>query len=310
MDERAKNYCMRLNQEFIKKFGENISNNTKLSSYSWFNLGGPAEYLFKPKSKQQLIDFLEENKQNKLKLTILGAGSNLLIRDNGIRGVVIKLGPPFSKIKLAERNVIEAGAAALDRKVSNFAKENGIGNLEFLSCIPGSLGGAIIMNSGCYENDISKVLVSIKAIDLQSCKEKEIKRDEIKFFYRGSNLSSGLIITSVKLKGKEQSKEIIEKKQHELIQRKKLTQPSQVKTCGSTFKNLNKNQKAWQLIKQSGCDSFKEGDAEVSKKHCNFFINNGKANASDIEKLINKVKETVSKKTGIDLELEIKIIGD
>ena len=301
---------MRLNQELIKKFGENISNNTKLSNYSWFNLGGPAEYLFKPKSKQQLIDFLEENKQNKLKLTILGAGSNLLIRDNGIRGVVIKLGPYFSKIKLVDRNVIEAGAAALDRKVSNFAKENGIGNLEFLSCIPGSLGGAIIMNSGCYENDISKVLVSIKAIDLQSCKEKEIKRDDIEFFYRGSNLPNGLIITSVRLKGKEQTKEVIEKKQFELIQRKKLTQPSQVKTCGSTFKNFDKNQKAWQLIKQSGCDSFKEGDAEVSKKHCNFFINNGKANASDIEKLINKVKDTVSKKTGIDLELEIKIIGD
>ena len=186
---------MRLNQELIKKFGENISNNTKLSNYSWFNLGGPAEYLFKPKSKQQLIDFLEENKQNKLKLTILGAGSNLLIRDNGIKGVVIKLGAPFSKIQLVGRNVIEAGAAALDRKVSNFAKENGIGNLEFLSCIPGSLGGAIIMNSGCYENDISKVLVSIKAIDLQSCKEKEIKRDDIEFFYRGSNLPNGLIIT-------------------------------------------------------------------------------------------------------------------
>ena len=301
---------MRLNQELIKKFGENISNNTKLSNYSWFNLGGPAEYLFKPKSKQQLIDFLEENKQNKLKLTILGAGSNLLIRDNGIRGVVIKLGAPFSKIQLVGRNVIEAGAAALDRKVSNFAKENGIGNLEFLSCIPGSLGGAIIMNSGCYENDISKVLVSIKAIDLQSCKEKEINRDDIEFFYRGSNLPNGLIITSVRLKGKQQTKEVIEKKQFELIQRKKLTQPSQVKTCGSTFKNFDKNQKAWQLIKQSGCDSFKEGDAEVSKKHCNFFINNGKANASDIEKLINKVKDTVSKKTGIDLELEIKIIGD
>ncbi len=310
MDERTKNYCMRLNQEFIKKFGENISNNTKLSSYSWFNLGGPAEYFFKPKSKQQLIEFLEENKQNKLKLTILGAGSNLLIRDNGIKGVVIKLGAPFSKIKLVEKDVIEAGAAALDRKVSNFAKENGIGNLEFLSCIPGSLGGAIIMNSGCYETDISEVLVSIKVIDLQSCKEKEIKREDIKFFYRGSNLPNGLIITSVKLKGKEQSKEIIEKKQYKFIQKKKLTQPSQVKTCGSTFKNFDNNQKAWQLIKQSGCDSFKEGDAEVSKKHCNFFINNGKANASDIEKLINKVKETVSKKTGIDLELEIKIIGD
>ena len=298
------------NQELIKKFSENISNNTKLSNYSWFNLGGPAEYFFKPKNKEQLIEFLEENRQNKLKLTILGAGSNLLIRDKGIRGVVIKLGLPFSEIKLIDQDIIEAGAAALDRKVANFAKDNGIGNLEFLSCIPGSLGGAIIMNSGCYGNDISKVLVSIKVIDLKSCKEKVIKRDEVKFFYRGSNLPNELIITSVRLKGKKQLTEIVEKKQNDLIQKKKLTQPSQVKTCGSTFKNFNNNQKAWQLIKQSGCDSFKEGDAEVSKKHCNFFVNNGKANAADIEKLINKVRETVSKKTGIDLELEIKIVGD
>ena len=301
---------MRSNQELIKKFSQNISNNTKLSNYSWFNLGGPAEYFFKPRNKEQLIEFLKENRQNKLKLTILGAGSNLLIRDKGIRGVVIKLGLPFSEIKLVDQDTIEAGAAALDRKVSNFAKDNGIGNLEFLSCIPGSLGGAIIMNSGCYGNDISKVLESINVIDLKSCKEKEIKRDEIEFYYRGSNLSNELIITSVRLKGKKQLREIIEKRQNDLIRKKKLTQPSQVKTCGSTFKNISNNQKAWQLIKQSGCDSFKEGDAEVSKKHCNFFVNNGKANASDIEKLINKVRETVSKKTGIDLELEIKIVGD
>ena len=310
MDEGAKNYYMISNQELLKKFSENISNNIKLSNYTWFNLGGPAEYFFKPSNKQQLIKFLEENRQNKLKLTILGAGSNLLIRDKGIRGVVIKLGLPFSEIKLIDKDIIEAGAAALDRKVANFAKDNGIGNLEFLSCIPGSLGGAIIMNSGCYGNDISKVLVSIKVIDLKSCKEKVIKRDEVKFFYRGSDLPNELIITSVRLKGKKQLTEIVEKKQNDLIQKKKLTQPSQVRTCGSTFKNFNNNQKAWQLIKQSGCDNFKEGDAEVSKKHCNFFVNNGKANAADIEKLINKVRETVRKKTGIDLELEIKIIGD
>ena len=161
---------MRLNQELIKKFSKNISTNTKLSNYSWFNLGGPAEYFFKPKSKEQLIEFLKENKSNKLKLTIIGAGSNLLIRDKGIKGVVIKLGLPFSDIKLVDKEVIQAGAATLDRKVSNFAKDNGIGNLEFLSCIPGSLGGAIIMNSGCFGNDISKVLVSLKVIDLQSCK--------------------------------------------------------------------------------------------------------------------------------------------
>ena len=157
---------------------------------------------------------------------------------------------------------------------------------------------------------ISKILISLKAIDLSDCKEKEIRRDEIKFFYRGNNLSERLIITSAKLQGKIESKEIIEKKQKEYIDKKKLTQPSQIKTCGSTFKNVSSEKKAWQIIKETGCDKLKEGDAMISKKHCNFFVNNGKAKSSDIEKLINKVKKTVSSKTGVNLELEIKIIGD
>jgi len=301
---------MSLNRELIKKFSKNISNNTKLSNYSWFNLGGPAEYLFKPKNKLQLIEFLKENKKNKLKITILGAGSNTLIRDNGIKGAVIKLGSNFSYINLLDKETIEVGAATLDRKVSNFSRDNGIGNLEFLSCIPGSIGGAIIMNSGCYGYEISKFLVSINVIDIKDCKEKEIKREQIKFFYRGTNLPSEFIIVSAKLKGIKISKEDIQKKQNELIERKKISQPSQIKTCGSTFKNLNNEKKAWQLIKETGCDQLTEGDAMISKKHCNFFVNNGKAKSSDIEKLINKVQKTVSIKAGVNLELEIKIIGD
>ncbi len=301
---------MSLDLDIIKKFNNNISNNTNLSNYSWFNLGGPAEYFFKPENKKQLIEFLKENKKNKLKVTILGAGSNTLIRDKGVKGVVIKLGSNFSEIRLIDKNIIEVGAATLDRKVSNFALKNGIGNLEFLSCIPGSIGGAVIMNSGCYHNDISKVLVSIKVIDTYDCKEKEIKREKINFIYRGCNLSDKFIITSVKLKGKICSREIIEKKQIELINKKKLTQPSQVKTCGSTFKNFSNTKKAWQLIKEAGCHEYSEGDAIISKKHCNFFVNNGKANSADIEKLIYKVKQAVSDKTGVNLELEINIIGE
>ena len=166
------------------------------------------------------------------------------------------------------------------------------------------------MNSGCYGHEISKVLSSIKVIDMKDCKEKEIKKEEIKFFYRGTNLSKDFLIISVKLKGNINSKEKIEKKQNQMIQEKKLTQPSKIKTCGSTFKNVSDSKKAWQLIKQSGCDEFKEGDAMISKKHCNFFVNNGNAKSSDIEKLINKVKQTVSDRSGVNLELEIKIIGD
>lgn len=301
---------MNLILELSKKFSKNISSNINLSNYSWFNLGGPAEYFFKPENRAQLLEFLEYNKQTNLNLTILGAGSNTLIRDKGIKGVVIKLGPNFSKIKLVNKDLIEVGAGTLDRKIADFAKLNGIGGLEFLSCIPGSIGGSVKMNSGCYENDISKVLVSIKVIDPKECKEKEISKENIKFFYRGTNLPDEFIITSIKLKGKTMPVEIIEKYQKEIIQKKKLTQPSQIKTCGSTFKNLDSKKKAWQIIKEAQCDKLKEGDASISEKHCNFFVNNGNAKSADIEKLIKKVKEKVNEKTGINLELEIKIIGE
>ena len=299
-----------MKQDLIKKFSKNVSTNIELSKYSWFNLGGPAELFFKPENKNQLIEFLKHSNENKLKITVLGAGSNTLIRDEGIKGVVIKLGPNFSKIELINENTIQVGAATLDRKISNFAKENGIGSLEFLSCIPGSIGGAVIMNSGCYGCDISKVLISITVVDVQNCIEKQIPREDIDFFYRGTNLPSNLIITAVKLKGTVVEKQLIEKKQLQMLEQKKLSQPSQIKTCGSTFKNLHNEKKAWQLIKETGCDKFFEGDAVISKKHCNFFVNNGNAKSSDIEKLINKVKKTVNDKTGINLELEIKIIGE
>jgi len=301
---------MNLDNSFIKKFSNNFSQNVKLSNYSWFNLGGEAEFFFKPSNKNEIIEFLTEAKKNNLKITILGAGSNTLFRDNGVKGAVVKLGSNFSYTKLISDDIVEVGAATLDRKVANFAKDNNLANFEFLSCIPGSIGGAVIMNSGCYENDISKILLSIQVIDIKDCIEKEIKKEDIKFLYRGTSLSQDLIIISAKFKGLISNKGEIEKKQYNFIEKKKLSQPSQIKTCGSTFKNINKVKKAWMLIKNSGCDGFKVGDATISKKHCNFFVNNGKAKSSDIENLIKKVKNTVYIKTGVNLELEIKIIGD
>ena len=301
---------MSLEKDFIGKFKDNLKKNISLSNYSWFNLGGNAEYFYKAKDKDQLKIFLQEANKKKLKITILGAGSNTLFRDNGVKGAVIKLGQEFSYTKLVDKNILEVGAATLDRKVANFAKNNNLANLEFLSCIPGSIGGAIIMNSGCYNNDISKVLISIQVLDINKSKEIEIKKEEIKFLYRGTNLPKNIIITSVRLKGEISKNEEIEKKQTDFIMKKKLSQPSQIKTCGSTFKNISKDKKAWMLIKESGCDNFKEGGAEISKKHCNFFVNNGNAKSSDIENLISKVKEKVLEKTGVNLELEIKIIGE
>ena len=301
---------MTINTNFFKKFENYFSHNVNLSNYSWFNLGGNAEYFLKAKNKSQLIEFLREAKKNNLKTTILGAGSNTLFRDNGVKGAVIKLGNEFSYTKLVNKNIIDVGASTLDRKVANFAKENNLGNFEFLSCIPGSVGGAIIMNSGCYEDDISKVLLSVQAIDKNNLSEIEIKRKDIKFSYRGTNLPDHLIITSAKLRGSTRIKAEIAKKQYDLLERKKLSQPSQIKTCGSTFKNVSKDKKAWMLIKEAGCEDFREGDAIISQKHCNFFVNNGNAKSSDIENLINKVQKKVQEKTGVNLELEIKIVGE
>ena len=301
---------MTLDVNFIKKFEDNFTYNVNLSNYSWFNLGGNAEYFYKAKNENQLIEFLQEAKKKNLKTTILGAGSNTLFRDNGVKGVVIKLGNEFSYTKLVDKNILDIGAATLDRKVANYAKENNVGNLEFLSCIPGSIGGAIIMNSGCYENDISKILLSIRAIDKKKLSVIEIKKEDIKFLYRGTNLPDDLIIISAKLKGTSSIKEKIEKKQCDFIEKKKASQPNQIKTCGSTFKNLSKEKKAWMLIKEAGCEDYRVGDAVISQKHCNFFVNNGKAQSTDIENLINKVKKKVHEKTGVNLELEIKIIGE
>ena len=295
---------------FLKKFGNNLIENVKLSSYSWFNLGGNADYFFKAKDKHFLKEFLIEANKKNLETVILGAGSNTLFRDNGVRGAVIKLGKEFSYVKKIKENILEVGAATLDRKVADFAKENNLTDLEFLSCIPGSIGGAVIMNSGCYDSDMSKVLISINVLDKETMVETEIERKNIKFVYRGASLSENFIILSAKLKCMKAKKIDIEKKQNDFIERKKLSQPSQIKTCGSTFKNINNDKKAWMLIKEAGCVNFYEGDAAISQKHCNFFVNNGKAKSKDIENLMKKVKQRVFEKTGVNLELEIKIIGE
>ena len=293
-------------KEIELKFKNKILSNVKLANYSWFNLGGPSEFFFKPDTIEDIIFFLKQTKPEKF--NILGAGSNTLIRDGGVKGVTIKLSSQFSYLNFTPPNIIEVGAATLDKKIADFALEHSLSGLEFLSCIPGSIGGAIRMNSGCYGDDVSKILHSIKIIDIFG-NEKDIPASDIKFYYRNSNLDQNLIITSVKLKGKSALKEDIKKKQKSFIEQKKSAQPSQIKTCGSTFKNT-KNKKAWELIKESNCQNLHVGDAKMSDKHCNFFVNNGKATAKELEDLINRVQETVYQKTKINLELEIKIIGN
>ena len=295
----------------IKKIENKISGkiffDQDLSKYSWFNLGGTAKVIFMPKSLNELSIFLKNiDCQNKLK--VLGVGSNTLIRDGGYNGIIIKFGKALSHLSLFNNNTIIAGSAALDKNVSNFALEKQLTGFEFLSCIPGTIGGAIRMNSGCYGEDISKLLVSVQVMDLKG-KMKVIYASDIKFSYRNCNINDDLIFISATLKGERNKKINIKKKIEDLVNKKKKDQPSKIKTCGSTFKNPEKD-KAWRLIKDSGCAGMKVGDAYISEKHCNFFVNRGNATSSDLEGLIHKVRTKVLDKTGIKLELEIQIIGE
>jgi len=293
-------------EEIKNKISGTVLFDESLSKYSWFNLGGDAKVLFKPNNLNELSFFLRTVKGfNKVK--IIGAGSNTLVRDGGFDGIIIKLGKFFSHLSLFDKKTIIAGASALDKNVSNFALENSISQFEFLSCIPGTIGGGIRMNTGCYGEDISKILLSVQAMDLDG-KIKVINSKDIKFSYRGCNLDDNLIFISATLRGIKENKLNIKKKINYLIEKKKKDQPSQIKTCGSTFKNPV-NKKAWKLIKNSGCAGMVEGDAYISKKHCNFFVNKKNANSHDLEKLINRVKKKVFDKTGVNLELELQIIG-
>ena len=301
------NLISQIKKEVENKVSGGIIFEENLSKYSWFNLGGPAKVVFKPKNLNELSFFLKNIKGfNKIK--VLGVGSNTLIRDGGYNGIIIKLGKPFTHISLFDDNTLIAGAAALDKSVSNFALENSLKGFEFLSCIPGTIGGGIRMNSGCYGEDISQIIASVQVMDLDG-KVRVIYSSDIKFSYRECNLDNNLIFISATFRGKKDNNLNIEKKINNLIKKKKEDQPSKIKTCGSTFKNPKDN-KAWKLIKDSGCAGMSIGDAHISEQHCNFFVNKGGAKSSDLEKLIYKVKKQVLDKTGINLELELKIIGE
>ncbi len=294
-------------KEMKNKFSGQILFDQSLAKYSWFNLGGPAKVIFRPKNLNELSIFLKQMKGFD-KIKVFGAGSNTVIRDGGFDGIIIKFGKSFSHLTLFDQNTIIAGASALDKNVSNFALKSSLAGFEFLSCIPGTIGGGVRMNAGCYGNDISKILVSVQAMDFNG-KMKVIYSQDIKFSYRECSLDNNLIFISATFRGKRENKINIEKRMNDLIERKKKDQPSKIKTCGSTFKNPDNN-KAWKLIKDSGCAGMTLGDAYISEKHCNFFVNKGNAKSEHLENLINQVKYQVLNKTGINLELELHIIGE
>ena len=297
----------------LKNFANTIKGklnfNYDLKKSNWFNIGGKSKAYFKPDSLNELVVFLKKF-GNKGKILTLGAGSNVLINDKTFDGVIIKLGKNFSNISVLPNGTIIAGSATTDKKLSEFALENSVGGLEFLACIPGTVGGGLRMNSGCFEKEFKDVLLSVQAID-KNGRVLTIPSSKIKFGYRENDLDKDLIFLSASFRGEFKEKQKIEKFMKTLKEKKNETQPTKIKTGGSTFKNpiSQTNQKVWELIKKSVPIDTKFGEAGISDKHCNFFVNRNNASFDDMQKLINFVKEKVKLKTGIKLETEVEIIN-
>lgn len=280
--------------------------NVNLSKINWFNVGGNAQVVFRPADVDDLSYFLK-NKPKDTPITPLGVGSNLLVRDGGIDGVVVRLGRGFTA---TTKNGLEihAGAACLSFNVAMFSANNNIAGLEFLSGIPGTIGGALAMNAGAYGSDVSSVLLSAQAVD-EAGTIHNLLPDDIGYIYRGHTLPEGMIFTKGIFKGESGRCDEVEARINEITSERESTQPIKSRTSGSTFKNPE-GHKAWKLVDEAGCRGLKMGGAQVSEKHCNFFINTGNATSEDIESLGEEVRKRVKEKTGVTLQWEVKIIGN
>ena len=294
--------------DLTQEFCNNLKLDYDLKKRNWFNIGGKAKAFYKADSLKELIKFLKKI-QNREKIFILGAGSNTLITDKQFNGIVIKLTKNFNNISLLNKDIIIAGSAVTDNSLSEFAMENSLGGFEFLSCIPGTIGGGIKMNAGCFKREFKDILISIQAINKLG-QVITIPAKDINFKYRDSGLSDDLIFLSASFKGFKKEKDIIKNEIKLLKEKKEQAQPTKIKTSGSTFKNPidQSDKKVWQLIQESVSLEKSFGDAYISKKHCNFFVNKGNAKFEDMKKLIEFVSDSVFKKTGINLETEIKIL--
>ena len=294
--------------DLLMKFNEKIKFDYNLKKKNWFNIGGNTKIYYKAENLKELIKFLKIIR-NKEKLFILGGGSNTLITDKTYDGVVIKLSNNFNNISLLSEDIIIAGSAVSDKLLSEFAMNNSLGGFEFLSCIPGTVGGGIKMNAGCFDREFKDILISVQAINRLG-QVVTIPAKEINFKYRDSGLPNDLIFLSASLKGFKKNSELIKNEMIKLKEKKEKAQPTRIKTSGSTFKNPldQTDKKVWQLIKESVSLEKSFGDACISKKHCNFFVNKGNAKFDDMKRLIEFVSESVFKKTGVKLQTEIKIL--
>ncbi len=282
-----------------------LSEGASLANVTWFRVGGPAEVLFKPADLEDLQQFIA-NKPADVPVTLLGVGSNLLVRDGGIPGVVIRLGRAFAEIR-AEDDRLIAGAATLDLNVALAARDAGLGGLEFLSGIPGTIGGALRMNAGAYGSDIAAVLRQATAIDVAG-NLRQLDHAAMGFSYRHATVPEDWIFVGTELAGSPDQPAVIQERIDAIQQSRTESQPIRARTGGSTFVNPTPH-RAWELIDAAGCRGLRQGAAMVSEKHCNFLINTGGATAAEIEALGEEVRRRVREHSGINLQWEIKRIG-
>ena len=278
-----------------------------LSRTTWFGTGGRADVLFRPADEDDLVHFMATRPAG-LAITVLGVGSNVLVRDHGIAGVTIRLGRGFTDIAVKEHDV-HAGAAALDGHVARQAAAAGLTGLEFLAGVPGTLGGAIAMNAGAYGREIADVLVRVRAVAPDGTAH-DLNADDLGHGYRHCELAGEWIFTSCVLRGEPGEKPAIEARIREIQDRRALTQPTKERTGGSTFRNPPPPQaRAWELIDRAGCRGLRRGGAMVSEQHCNFLVNTGGASATDLETLAEDVRRRVWASQGVCLEWEIRCLG-
>lgn len=282
-----------------------LQSKADISKKSWFGVGGPAELLFVPEDIDDLSYFLT-NIPEGVDITILGAISNVLVRTAGIKGVVIMLGQCFKKV-FVEESILEIGASANCSLLSTVAMDAELGGFEFLMGLPGTIGGAIKMNAGCYGSEISDALVELEAVST-SGNVKWFTKNDLNFEYRKSNIPDDLIITRAWFKGISKVDYSITKKTNSILEKRKESQPLNKRSCGSTFKNPE-GHKAWELISNAGCRGMRVGGAAISEKHCNFIINENKATPDDIENLGEKIIQKVYEHSGVRLEWEIIRLG-
>jgi UDP-N-acetylmuramate dehydrogenase len=282
-----------------------LTANQSLAEFTWFRVGGPAQVFFMPADEADLAYFMKLLPAD-LPVMVVGVGSNLIVRDGGVPGVVIRLGRGFNDIK-AENDTVTAGTAALDKRVAEAAAAAGIGGMEFYFGIPGSIGGALRMNAGANGGETKDVLVQATGVT-RGGGIVTLANADMKFEYRRNNADPSIIFTSATFRGPLTGRDAIRARMDEVQKHRETAQPIREKTGGSTFKNPP-GHSAWKLIDAAGLRGFRVGGAQVSEMHCNFLINTGNATAADIEMLGETIRERVRAQAGIELEWEIKRIG-